>query len=103
MNSMNILLNRHLSRRALLRGVAITLALSFLDVIHPVLGPAAAVAKPHSTILAAFVHARGADITFPADAKIRNVKSEFGAKGNGTTDHTAAIHKSFYSFQHKHI
>jgi len=100
---MNILLNRHLSRRALLRGVAITLALSFLDVIHPVLGPAAAVAKPHSTILAAFVHARGADITFPADAKIRNVKSEFGAKGNGTTDDTAAIQKAFDSCQQKHM
>ena len=45
----------------------------------------------------------GANIVFPADAKVRNIKSEFGAKGDGTTDDTAAIQKAFETCQQKHM
>jgi len=41
--------------------------------------------------------ALGGGISFPADAGVRNVKSEFGAKGDGITDDTAAIQKAFDS------
>ncbi|QDV30480.1 Pectate lyase superfamily protein [Planctopirus ephydatiae] len=43
------------------------------------------------------------EISFPAEAGIRNVKSEFGAKGDGTTDDTVAIQKAFDECQQKHM
>lgn len=43
------------------------------------------------------------EISFPSDAGIRNVKSEFGAKGDGATDDTSAIQKAFEKCQQKHM
>jgi len=54
-------------------------------------------------LLATLSPARGSGITFPADSKVRNVKSEFGAKGDGTTDDSAAIQKAFDTCQQKHM
>jgi hypothetical protein len=39
------------------------------------------------------------NIIFPTDARIRNVKTEFGAKGDGITDDTQAIQNAFQSTQ----
>jgi polygalacturonase len=33
-------------------------------------------------------------LRFPADAGVINVKTEFGAKGDGLSDDTAAIHRA---------
>ena len=54
-------------------------------------------------VVATLSPARGGGIAFPADAKVRNVKSEFGAKGDGITDDTAAIQKAFDACQQKHM
>lgn len=40
---------------------------------------------------------------FPADAGVRNVRTEFGAKGDGVTDDTAAIQKAFETCEQKHM
>ena len=42
-------------------------------------------------------------VTFPPDAGVRNVRTEFGAKGDGVTDDTAAIQKAFAACQQKHM
>ena len=42
-------------------------------------------------------------IAFPTDAGIRDVKTEFGAKGDGVTDDTAAIQKAFKEIGHGHM
>lgn len=47
--------------------------------------------------------AEAGDISFPADAGIRNVRTEFGAKGDGATDDTAAIQSAFDTCQQKHM
>lgn len=40
---------------------------------------------------------------FPADAGLRNVQTEFGAKGDGVTDDTTAIQKAFDTCQQNHM
>lgn len=42
-------------------------------------------------------------IAFPADAGIHDVKAEFGAKGDGVTDDTAAIQKAFKEIGSGHM
>ncbi len=40
---------------------------------------------------------------FPADAGLRNVQTEFGAKGDGVTDDSLAIQAAFEACQQKHM
>lgn len=43
------------------------------------------------------------EVTFPADCGVRNVRTEFGAKGDGVTDDTVAIQNAFDACQKKHM
>ena len=56
-----------------------------------------------SLALAALAAPAGAEnITFPPDAGVHNIR-DLGAKGDGTTDDTAAIQKAFQQFSKKHM
>ena len=47
------------------------------------------------------VHAE--NIVFPADAGVRNIQTEFGAKGDGVTDDTPAFQRAFDACMQKHM
>jgi polygalacturonase len=44
--------------------------------------------------ISALVAASAENIVFPADAGVVNVKTQYGAKGDGVTDDTAALQRS---------
>ena len=46
--------------------------------------------------------ARAENIVYPADSGVLNVRTEFGAKGDGTTDDTAAIQRAIVAALGKH-
>ena len=46
---------------------------------------------------------RAADVVFPPGAGVRNVRTEFGAKGDGVADDTAAVRRAFAACQQKHM